>query len=142
MRTCSKTLIIVIALAACIGSTALSEDSTFAKRFDRYEVVKKEKATAFLLATFVPGAGHYYCDDIVTGAIYTVSEVALVAWASDAGPDNNGAALILLLATKALEYYTTSSEVDNVNRDLRRKLSLTLRAAQENTLMIRVAYRF
>lgn len=129
-RVFTHFLLLVILQSFSLGQ------ANFPRLFNEYEEQKKEKATAYLLSSIVPGGGMYHVGKDEWGVAFTVSS-SLLAYGvlTSKKGDEASKYLILLLALRVAEYVTVSKWVDDYNRELRRNLGLTLRSSQGSMML-------
>ena len=116
---------------------AQATDSTFVRRFDQYELEKKDVATAYLATTILPGAGAFYAREDLQGVGFLAWSAAMVIWAGNT--DQRAGPIVGVVVGKVLEYAMDSWNVDRYNERLRRSLDL---AYNGNTLSLKFTLTF
>lgn len=125
----------------CVANIALSQDKLLPiDAFNRYEEEKKEKSTALIWSSIIPGSGLMYSGNIELGMVFCIGEIFLGSKYLSASPKHSKDYIAPLVGAKILELILTNIKIDSYNGKLREGLGIGL--VFQDQAMMNITYTF
>lgn len=142
MKPISLLLLFLVVLPA--GRQVASQvhaQEDWGKKFNSYEMYKKEIATGYLLSSLLPGGGMFYTDNIGLGVVFLAGTSGLVAWTINAESDRSVPVIAIVIA-RLVEYIIVAEEVNAHNAQLRKQLNLAIDYSPAKGPTLQLSFNF